>query len=98
MNVNVKNYKLQNINLKKFLLRHNLDELGRLDMSTVDQSEILDVWGSETCQDFIGQLLGIELYHVIQKVLCYSTENTNIDCVEFQFICVKINAIVNCFY
>lgn len=49
MNVNVKNYKLQNINKKKFLLRHNLDELGRLDMSTVDQSEILDVWGSETC-------------------------------------------------
>lgn len=74
MNVNVKNYKLQNINKKKFLLRHNLDELGRLDMSTVDQSEILDVWGSETCQDFIGQLLGIELYHVIEKVLCYSTE------------------------
>lgn len=49
MNVNVKNYKLQNINKKKFLLRHNLDELGRFDPSTVDQSEILDVRGGQTC-------------------------------------------------
>lgn len=46
MNVNVKNYELQ---IKKFLLRHNLDELGRFDPSTVDQSEILDVWGGQTC-------------------------------------------------
>lgn len=87
MNVNVKNYELQ---IKKFLLRHNLDELGRFDPSTVDQSEILDVWGGETCYDFIGQLLGIKLNHVIEKILCYSTENTNLlistcNYVEFQF-------------